>query len=90
MKKSIKKVKKNLEIRKSRRIFVAVIKQQSNMKHFYYILVNGVRLRVTAETFRQYNEEERLERIKKMNRQDHERRNEYIQKYQSNGNGVLR
>ena len=54
------------------------------MKHFYYILVNGVRLRVTAETFRQYNEEERLERIKKMNRQDRERRNEYIQKYQSN------
>ena len=32
MKKSIKKIKKNLEIRKSRRIFVAVIKQQSNMK----------------------------------------------------------
>ena len=53
------------------------------MKHFYYILVNGVRLRVTAETLRQYNEEERLERIKKMNRQDQERRNEYIQKYQS-------
>ena len=84
MKKSIKKVKKNLEIWKTRRIFVAVIKQQSNMKHFYYILVNGVRLRVTAETLRQYNEEERLERIKKMNRQDHEKRNEYIQKYQSN------
>ena len=58
----------------------------NNMKHFYYILVNGVRLRVTAETFRQYNEEERLERIKKMNRQDHEKRNEYIQKYQSNEN----
>ena len=54
------------------------------MKHFYYILVNGVRLRVTAETLRQYNEEERLERIKKMNRQDREKRNEYIQKYQSN------
>ena len=54
------------------------------MKHFYYIMVNGVRLRVTAETLRQYNEEERLERIRKMNRQDHERRNEYIQKYQSN------
>ena len=84
MKKSIKKVKKSLEIWKTRRIFVAVIKQQSNMKHFYYILVNGVRLRVTAETLRQYNEEERLERIKKMNRQDHEKRNEYIQKYQSN------
>ena len=60
------------------------IKLQSNMKHFYYILVNGVRLRVTAETLRQYNEEERLERIKKMNRQDQERRNEYIQKYKSN------
>lgn len=30
--KSIKKVKKNLEIRKNRRIFVAVIKNQSNMK----------------------------------------------------------
>ena len=55
----------------------------NNMKHFYYILVNGVRLRVTAETLKQYKEEERLERIKKMNRQDHERRNEYIQKYQS-------
>lgn len=54
------------------------------MKHFYYILVNGVRLRVTAETLKQYKEEERLERIKKMNRQDHERRNEYIQKYQNN------
>ena len=54
------------------------------MEHFYYILVNGVRLRVTAETFRQYNEEERQERIKKMNRQDHEKRNEYIQKYQNN------
>ena len=66
--------------------FVAVIKQQTIMKHFYYILVNGVRLRVTAETLRQYNEEERLERIRKMNRQDHEKRNEYIQKYQSNEN----
>ena len=86
MKKSIKKVKKNLEIRKKRRIFVAVIKQQSNMKHFYYILVNGVRLRVTAETLKQYKEEERLERIKKMNQQDRERRNEYKQKYQSNEN----
>ena len=32
MKKSIKKVKKNLEIRKSRRIFVAVIKQQTHRK----------------------------------------------------------
>ena len=32
MKKSTKKVKKNLEIRKSRRIFVAVIKKKSNMK----------------------------------------------------------
>ena len=84
MKKKYKKVKKNLEIWKSRRIFVAVIKQQNKMKHFYYILVNGVRLRVTAETLRQYNEEERLERIRKMNRQDHEKRNEYIQKYQSN------
>ena len=71
-----KKVKKNLEIRKKRRIFVAVIKQQNNMKQFHYIWVNGVRLRVTAETLRQYNEEERLERIKKMNRQDHEKRNE--------------
>ena len=56
------------------------------MKHFYYILVNGVRLRVTAETLRQYKEDERLERIRKMNRQDHEKRNEYIQKYQSNEN----
>lgn len=56
------------------------------MKHFYYILVNGARLRVTAETLRQYKEEERLERIRKMNRQDHEKRNEYIQKYQSNEN----
>ena len=54
------------------------------MKQFHYIWVNGVRLRVTAETLRQYNEEERQERIKKMNRQDHEKRNEYIQKYQSN------
>ena len=65
---------------------MGVIKQQSNMKHFYYILVNGVRLRVTAETLRQYKEEERQERIKKMNQQDHEKRNEYIQKYQSNEN----
>lgn len=56
------------------------------MKHFYYILVNGVRLRVTAETLKQYKEEERLERIKKMNRQDREKRNEYIQKYKSNEN----
>ena len=32
MKKSIKKVKKNLEIRKNRRIFVAVIKNQTTMK----------------------------------------------------------
>ena len=54
------------------------------MKQFHYIWVNGVRLRVTAETLRQYNEEERLERIKKMNREHHEKRNEYIQKYQSN------
>ena len=30
--KKYKKVKKNLEIRKNRRIFVAVIKKQSNMK----------------------------------------------------------
>ena len=56
------------------------------MRHFYYILVNGVRLRVTAETLRQYKEDERLERIRKMNRQDHEKRNEYTQKYQSNEN----
>ena len=32
MKKKYKKVKKNLEIRKSRRIFVAVIKNQTTMK----------------------------------------------------------
>lgn len=64
-----------MEIRKSRRIFVAVIKQQSNMKQFHYIWVNGVRLRVTAETLKQYEEEERQERIRKMNRQDHEKRN---------------
>ena len=32
MKKSIKKVKKNLEIRKNRRIFVTVIKNQTTMK----------------------------------------------------------
>ena len=56
------------------------------MKQFYYIWVNGVRHRVTAETLKQYEEEERLERIKKMNRQDHEKRNEYMQKYQSNEN----
>ena len=60
------------------------IKIQSNMKQFHYIWVNGVRLRVTPETLKQYEEEERQERIRKMNRQDHERRNEYIQKYQSN------
>ena len=60
------------------------IKIQSNMKQFHYIWVNGVRLRVTAETLKQYEEEERQERIRKMNRQDHEKRNEYIQKYQSN------
>ena len=60
------------------------IKQQSNMKQFHYIWVNGVRLRVTAETLKQYEEEERQERIRKMNRQDHEKRNEYMQKYQSN------
>ena len=54
------------------------------MKQFHYIWVNGVRLRVTAETLKQYEEEERQERIRKMNRLDHEKRNEYIQKYQSN------
>ena len=32
MKKKYKKVKKNLEIRKNRRIFVAVIKNQTTMK----------------------------------------------------------
>ena len=53
------------------------------MKQFHYIWVNGVRLRVTAETLKQYEEEERQERIRKMNRQDHEKRNEYIQKYKS-------
>ena len=50
------------------------IKQAHNMKSFYYIWVNGVRLRVTAETLRQYKEEERQERIKKMNRRDKEKR----------------
>lgn len=47
------------------------------MKNFYYIWVNGVRLRVTAETLRQHKEEERQERIRKMNRMDHEKRNKY-------------
>lgn len=45
------------------------------MKHLHYIWVNGVRLKVTDETLRQYEEEERQERIRKMNRQDHEKRN---------------
>ena len=45
------------------------------MKQFYYIWVNGVRLRVTAETLKQYEGEERQERIRKMNRLDHEKRN---------------
>ena len=45
------------------------------MKPFYFIWVNGVRLRVTAETLRQYEEEERQERIRKMNRMDKEKRN---------------
>ena len=45
------------------------------MGQFYYIWVNGVRLRVTAETLKQYKEEERQERIRKMNRLDHEKRN---------------
>ena len=54
------------------------------MKQFHSIWVNGVRLRVTDKTLRQYNEQERLERIQKMKQQEQEKRNEYIQKYQSN------
>ena len=83
MKKKYKKSQEKFGNTKKGCNFVAVIKQQINMKHFYYILVNGVRLRVTADTLRQYEEEERQERIRKMNRQDHEKRNEYIQKYKS-------
>lgn len=41
----------------------------------HYIWVNGIRFQVTAETLKQHEEEERQEKIRKMNRLDHEERN---------------
>ena len=44
MKKNIKKLKKNLEIRKSRRIFVAVNKQHKNYKAMKQIVIDNAEL----------------------------------------------
>lgn len=72
MKKSIKKVKKNLEIRKNRRNFVAVIKKQisqtiklqSNMKtltlRIYKNEINAMRLAFIRKSFSIYEESEKV------------------------------